>query len=373
MNLFELNNVKKDADCFSGKFNPYSPITKVYKALVDGKELSSLNIGKSADKAAKYIMELNSRAAQNQNDIIAVSELNTLRRFILETPVKEEMKLLSVFGSYKPLGFDETVERVIYKHVGQGARKQANNGDVLYTKRVKETYQVPTFTVSGGYEVDYRRAALGDMTLENEGMEQVKIDIKNNAFREVLLRTYKQYTAAEGVKYSLDAAGLTKTAVDKILGQVRRFGRPTIHGDYALLSQFVNFIGYVGKIDSTTITGISEKLLNEIAETGLLGMYNGSILSEMPNPYDVTTLNEAGDDFVTMLPPGLGIITPAGKDSPIATWTKGGLTSLTGNDPHTGKIITRFDLECAADLARGQEHKLSFIHDQNLDNLDELV
>lgn len=373
MNLFELNNVKKDADCFSGKFNPHSPITKVYKALVDGKELSSLNIGKSADKAAKYIMELNSRAAQNQNDIVAVSELNTLRRFILETPVKEEMKLLSVFGSYKPLGFDETVERVIYKHVGQGARKQANNGDVLYTKRVKETYQVPTFTVSGGFEVDYRRAALGDMTLENEGMEQVKIDIKNNAFREVLLRIYKQYTAAEGIKYLIDSSELTKAGVDKALSQVRRHGKPTVHGDYSLLVQFNKFAGYVGKVDSNTITGISEKLLNEIAETGLLGMYNGSVLSEIPNPYDVTTLNSTGDDFVPMLPAGLGIITPTGQNSPIATWTRGGLTSMTGNDPHTGKIITRFDLECAADLAKGEEHKLGFIHDQSLDDLDDLV
>lgn len=369
MNMtFELNNIRKDSDSFNGKFTQKSPVVEIFSAMVNGEELSKF--GKKADTAVKYIKELNSKA--DNGDFNAIAELNTLRRFMIEPMLMEEMKLLGVFGSYKALGFDETIEREVYTHVGEKSRMQAANGDVVFPKVVKETYQVPSFTVSGGFEVDYRRAALGDMTKENEGMSQVKIDIRNRAALAVIQKTYQAIKKASGVKYMAEDAGITKTNLDKVLTAVRRFGRPTVVGDYALLSQITPFAGYVGQINSNIITGISEKMLNEIAENGLLGMYNGAILKEMPNQYDLTKIITDDDgfkNFDTLLPAGLGLVLPAGGKSPIATWTKGGLTSFTGNDVKTGKIMTRFDLECAVDVAKGHEHEIGLIHDTNLDDL----
>ena len=362
---FELNNLRKDSDSFNGKFTQKSPVVEIFSAMVNGEELSKF--GKKGDKAVAYIKELNSKA--EMGDFSAVAELNTLRRFMIEPVLMEEIKLLSVFGSYKALGFDETVEREVYTHVGDKSRMQASNGDVVFPKIVKERYQVPTFMVSGGYEVDYRRAALGDMSKENEGMEQVRIDIRNRAALAVLTKVYNAIKNATGVKYMVEDAGLTKTNLDRVLTQIRRAGRPTFVGDYALLSQVTPFAGYVGAINGNTITGISEKMMNEIAENGLLGTYNGSILKEMPNQYDYTSMysdEEGNKQFKTLLPEGLGFIIPAGAKSPIATWTRGGLTSFTGNDVKTGKIMTRFDLECAVDVAKGQEHQIGIIADKNL-------
>ena len=358
---FELNNIRKDSDMFNGKFNKTSPIVEVFSAMVNGEDLSRFGAA-VADKSVKYIKELGVRA--DNGDPFAVSELNTLRRFAVETPILQEIKMLSIFGTYTNVGYDETIEREVYKHVGERSREQAANGDVVFPSIVKERYTVPTFTVSGGYEVDYRRVALGDMSKENEGMAQVRTDIRNRAVLGIMKRVFDAIKNADGVKYTCEDAGLTKTNVDAVLTNMRRFGKPTVIGDYALLSQFIPWAGYVGTINANTITGISEKVMNELAANGGLSMYNGAILSELPNPYNLLTLNEDGSNFETMMPTGVGLVIPTGTQSPIATWTRGGLTSLTGNDVKTGKVISRYDLECAVDIA--EPYKIGLICDTNL-------
>lgn len=364
---YELNNLRKDADVFSGKFTKQSPVVEIFSAMVNGEELS--RFGAKADKAVEYIKNLGVRA--ENGDYNAVAELNTLRRFVIEAPVMQELKLLGIFGTYTAVGYDETIEREVYNHVGERSREQATNGDVVFPTITKEVYPVSTFTVSGGYAVDYRRVALGDMTKENEGMNQVKTDIRNRALLAVVNRVYKAIEAATGVKYMVEEAGLTKTAMDNALTKIRRFGKPTVVADYALLSQFTPWAGYVGSINTNTITGISEKAMNDIAQNGSLSMYNGAILSEMPNPYDLYTLTEDGSNFKTLIPAGLGFVIPAGAQSPIATFSRGGLTSFTGNNVKNGKIETRFDLELGVDVAKGQEYKVGTIYDTNIGGLSE--
>ncbi len=366
MNTFELNNLRKDADYFNNKFTKSSPVVEVFSAMVNGQELS--RFGKTADKAVAYIKDLGSRA--ENGDFNAVAELNTLRRFVVEAPVMEEIKLLSVFGSYKPVGYDETIEREVWNYAGEFSREQANGGDVPFAVPTKETYPVGTQTISGGYAVDYRRVALGDMSKENEGLNLVKTDILNKAVLAIVKKVYKAIKDATGVKYTALMAGLTKSGVDEVLTKVRRNGRPTVIGDYALLAQFTPWAGYVGTINTNTITGISEKSMNEIAANGLLAQYNGALLAELPNPYNEFALDSDGTNFKTLLPAGLGFIIPTGVQSPIATWTRGGLTSFTGNDVKTGKVCTRFDLEVACDVAKGQEHKIGTIYDSTIGGLE---
>ena len=282
------------------------------------------------------------------------------------------VKLLGIFGSYQNVGYDETIEREIYNHVGERSRIQAAGGDVVFPAIAKEIYPVGTTTISGGYAVDYRRVAAGDMTKENEGLNLVKTDIRNRAMLYVVKKVYDAIHAATGIKYDLTAAGLTKAGVDGVLTNVRRNGRPTVIGDYAILSQFTPWAGYAATATnpSATIANISEKAMNEIQQNGILSSYNGAILAEMPNPYNEYEINDAGDNFKTLLPAGLAFVVPAGAQSPIATWTRGGLTSFTGNNVHTGKVETRFDLEVAADVAKGQEHKIGIIYDENIGGLD---
>lgn len=357
---FELNNERKDANFVSGKVNGKSAVVEIFSAMTNGKDLSPY--GKKADVAAKYIMELNSKASNG--DTVAISELNEIRRFAMEPVLLKEIRLLSIYGNYRPIGYNESCEVEIPEFANLPAEKQALGQDVKFPVIRKRRVPIATTTISGGYAVDYRKTALGDMTDENELQDQVRIQIRNKASKYVVETIYNAIKNAKGVKYFFEGAGLTKAGVDDVINKVRRFGKPTVSGDYALISQFNGFAGYQGV--TPDVSGISRTIMDEIHNTGLMGMYNGTILSEIPNEYDLTTLTADGTNFETMLPAGLGFVMPAGGQSPIYTVTRGGLTSFSGNDVTTGQMISRFDMEIGTLIAPGREYMVGLLADKNL-------
>ena len=357
---FELNNERRDANYVSGKINGKSAIVEIFTAMKNGKDLAPF--GKKADVAAKYIMELNTKASTG--DLTAISELNELRRFSMEPVLLQEIKLLGIYGNYKSIGYNESCEVEIPEFVNLGANIQAPGQDVKFPTIRKKRVPIATTTISGGYAVDYRKAALGDMSDENELQEQVRVDIRNKAAKYVVETVYNAIKKANGVKYFFEGSGLTKTGADGVITNVRRFGKPTISGDYALIAQFNGFAGYEGT--TPTVNGISRTIMDEIHNTGLMGVYNGATLAEIPNPYDLTTLNKDGTNFETMLPAGLGLVTPQGGQSPIYTVTRGGLTSFSGNDVTTGTQLSRFDLEIGCTVAEGREYMVGMLVDTNL-------
>lgn len=358
---FELNNERKDSVIVNRK--PAAKVVEIFSALAGGKDMAPF--GKDADKVAKAIMELNSRAAMG--DSKAAAELNTIRRVAMNPVVLQEIKLLSLFGPYTALGYEESCEVEIPEYANVTANMQAAGQDVEFPVVRMKRVPIATHVISGGYAVDYRKASLGDMSKENELQEQVRIQIRNRAAKYVVDTVYTAIKNAAGVKYIVEDAGLTKSNFDSALIDIRRHGKPFVTGDYALVSQINGFVGYQGT--TPVVTGISDAVMEEIRSTGLLGMYNGTAIRELPNAYDLTTLTPDGKNFETMLPQGLGFALPAGVQSPIRTVTRGGLTSCTGNDVTTGTIMTRFDLEVGALVAPGHEYKVGLLHDLNLDDL----
>lgn len=365
---FELNNERKDANYVSGKIKPNTPLVEVFSAMTKGKDIAPYTkiYGPKADKITKYIMELNQKASAG--DVVSISELNELRRFVMQPILTQEIKLLSIFGNYKNIGYNESCEVEIPEFVNTNAKEQAFGQDVTFPTIRKKRVPIATTTISAGYAVDYRKAALGDMTDENELQEQVRVQIRNKAARYIVETVYKAIKNATGVKYFFEGAGLTKTGVDGVITKVRRFGKPTIVGDYALISQFNGFAGYEGQTPS--INGISRTIMDEIHNTGLMGLYNGAVLSELPNPYDLTKLNAAGDNFETIIPAGIGFVMPTGGQSPVYTITRGGLTTFSGNDVTSGTLLSRFDMECGAIVAEGREYQIGMLSDTNLSSFE---
>ena len=82
---YELNNLRKDSDYLNRDMRATSIVSEVFSAMVNGKEVGAI---KGADKAVNYIKELGVRA--ENGDFGAVAELNTLRRFVIETPLLQE-------------------------------------------------------------------------------------------------------------------------------------------------------------------------------------------------------------------------------------------------------------------------------------------
>ena len=361
---FELNNERRDANFTSGKVNGRSAVVEIFSAMINGKDLAPF--GKKADVAANYIKELNKSASEGNMN--AVSELNELRRFAMEPVLLQEIKLLSIYGNYKNIGYNESCEIEITEFANLSANEQAAGQDVGFPVIRKKRVPIGTTTISAGYAVDYRKAALGDMTDENELQDQVRVQMRNKASLYVMRKIYNAIKNAPGVKYMFEGDGITKTGADEVIKNVRRFGKPTISGDYALVSQFNDFVGFNGT--TPAVTGISQKVMDEIHDTGLIGMYNGSVISEIPNQYDLTTLTSDGSNFETLIPAGLGFVIPAGERSPIHTITRGGLTSFSGNDVTTGQLMTRLDLEVGCLLEPGHEYMVGVLSDKKLGSFD---
>lgn len=361
---FELNSIRKDSDFVNNQIHAKSPVVEVFSAMVSGNDVSGIKVNeKTANAATAHITDLYGRA--NNGDMNAASELNTLRRFVIEPLLLDEIKLLSLFGSYKNVGYNESIEREVYNHAGEMSRMQAPNGDVVFPAIEKERYPVGTQVISGGYVVDYRAGVMGALQFENEGMEMVRRDIRNKAMMYIVKKVYGAIKNATGVKYFAEDNGITKTNLDAVVKNIRRFGRTSILGDYSTVSQINAFAGWSDNA-ATPFQGISDAAMEEIRKNGLLGYYNGSVVAEIPNPYNLTQLNEDATNFVTYLPEGLMFVIPAGGESPVATWTRGGLTSMTGNHVATGHLMTRFDLEVAVDVAKGREFQIGLINDISL-------
>jgi len=363
---FELNNARRDETFASGKIKSTSPVVEIFSALVDGKDLSKF--GKKADVAITHMKGL-AESAQ-AGDYKAMAELNEIRKFVIQPRLLQEIKLLGVFGSYKQLGWNEVPEIESIEIDNVRAEIQAEGQDVPTPFIRRKKSRLAPITISSGYKVNYRELAFGDFTNENLLKGEVIKEIRNKAALyviETVFNAIDTYTGA--VKYFEESAGLNKTGVDALLTKIRRYGKPNVIGDYAVLAQFLPWIGYSGNVG---ITGVSEKLLDEIADTGLVGTYNGSVLSEIPNGYNFNKLNTKGDNYDTLLPAGLAFVTPAAPIngvSAVQTFTVGGLTSFTGNSVSTGDILTRFDLAVAAGVAPGAEDTIGIIHDTNLDSL----
>lgn len=363
---FELNNARKDSAFASGKINEKSPVVEIFSAMVDGKDLSKY--GAKADVAAKYIAELGEKA-QN-NDFAAMAELNEIRKFAMQPKLLQEIKLLGLFGSYKPLGWGETPELEKIKYENVRADVQAEGLDVSTPFVRKTKTALAPITISAGHKANYRELVLGDLATENALQEEVRKAIRNKAAMYVLQTVFTAVKNATGVKYFYENAGLAKTSVDALLTKIRRYGKPTVLGDYAVLAQFLPWIGYAGTIGANTITGVSQRLLDEIADTGIVGSYNGAILKEIENGYDFNAVDTTNNNYKTILPAGLAFVTPVAPTngvSAVQTFSIGGLTSFTGNAVNTGEVMTRFDLSVAAGVA--DPSAIGIIHDTNLDDL----
>lgn len=358
---FEMNNAHRDVE--NPKIKSTSPVVEVFSAMVKGKNMPSYSDPKVADRAVEYIKNLGAKAAEG--DMSAVSELNQIRREILNPEVLQEIQLLSIFGSYQALGPNETVEREVWGITPDTPRFQALNGTVRFPATTSQRYIVQPVNISAGYQVDYRTLSMGDMSRENAAMQQVHTEMLNKATDYVMKKVYQSIKNATGVKYFNETSGITKAALDAIVKAVRKFGPTTILGAYATVSQINDFAPYSNGAQ-TPYLNISDTAMEEIRRTGLLAYYNGSIVREIPTAYDFGKLNAAGTDFAAMTPEGVMFILPTGVNSPVATWSVGGITSFSGNDVSTGRVLTRYDLTIAADVAKGQEYKIGLLNDTSI-------
>ena len=358
MKTFEINEMAScRKDIVNKNLRSNSPIVETFSALVKGESIENIkdsNGVKCGDRCVEAIKELNAKA--DNGDMSAIAEINTIRSYVVNPLLLEEIKLLGFFGGYENLGYDETIERKIIKQ-SINTRGQALNGDVPFSFNYADNYTVPSTSLSAGYEVDYRKAQFGDMSAENILIENIKTDMRNKAASYAF---DKVVSAVSNATVKNVVAGVTRANVQTVINKARPFGKVTLVGDTSAVIK-LNDIATYADSQATPYMNITQDAMNEIAKNGYVSNIMGALVYGMDNAYDLSKLNAAGTWFDKIADDRYIYVVPTGMTSPIQLWTRGGLTSMTGTDVTTGRLLTRYDLEVAADVAKGEEYKIGLI------------
>jgi len=358
--LNTVNNVKDDVNV-NPQLNSKSAVVEIFSAIIDGKDTS--HFGKKVDKSVSYIKSLAEKASFN--DGRAISELNTIQRYAIEPKLIEAIKIFEFMGTYKSIGYDVQPMMKTYKHESVDSRFQASSSDVPFATTSWREYPINTMTISGGYAIDYREVQSGNFDGVAEGMDQVKIDMQNKSVYYVIAKLYDAIKHAKGVKHFSETVGVTEQSVKEMLNVMRRYGKPSISGDYSVTSRLNDFAGHK-TFGSNTIGWGEAVVAEEIRKNGLLSFYNGAPVVELPNGYNYTKVktNSNGEKtFDLYMPEGLLFIIPKAAVSPLQIFKRGGMTTMTGDDIVTRQRLTRFDMELGAGVAEGMEHQIGLISD----------
>lgn len=327
----ELNSLQKTV-------NTKSEGVEIFSAMCAGKDVSKY--GNKVDKVNSYIKTRGSAAVNG--DTKAQAELNAIRTEMIEAPLVKRLNILDFMGEKINVGMNEVVKYKVYNLEGKMSDWQAVNGTFPFATYTYKTRSMDTDNITGGILIDHREFATGNLDAIQTLNEQTITDMMNKVFYRVQKDLYTGIKNAK-IKNFSEAAGITKSAVDAALKKARRFGNVTISGDYSVVSQMEDFAGF--KVDTTGSVRFSEAVMEEIRKTGLLKMYKGTPIVEIPNSYNVTKLNTAGDFYDTYLPEGLLYFLISGALSPLKIGFKGGLQTMAGQDINLRADVMRFDLE----------------------------
>jgi hypothetical protein len=352
----EINRLVKD----KVRNNKPNESVEIFTKIVYGKDVSKY--GKKVDDTMNNIKTLASAA--NDGNLQAKAELNAIRTITIEQPLMKRLAINDAMGQVTKVGYNEELKYEVYQLQGEMSRQQASSGAFVFPTVKKETRVMTTKTATGGTSFDYRELASGATDGMSRANEQVLTDITNQMVLSHINALRSAITAATTLKNY--AEGITKTNVEAVRKVARRFGNVSIMGDYSAVNKLGDLASF--QITSTsTDVAFPEYVMEEIMKTGLLKNYKGTIVVELPNSFNMTELNTAGDFYAPYLPTSDLWFVPKGLYSPLQIGIRGGLTSMTGNDLSTRSELTRYDIEYGNVVIKEYVPFLGYIYDSALD------
>jgi hypothetical protein len=336
---------------------------EIFSKILFGKDTSKY--GKKVDDVFNYVKEVS--GAASEGDAKAKTEINSIVTVTLQQPLMQRLNIANFMGNSRTVGYNEQLNVEYYQIQGADlARIQASSGAFTFPTVKKRTKTVETQNATAGMAIDYRELASGATDGMAVASEQVLTSLTNQVVLSHInaLRTGIQ-NATTLKNYE---AGITKTTIDSVKNKARRFGNVTIMGDFDAVDKLSGLAGF--NVNSTTNVNevrFSEAVMEEIMSTGLLKNWKGTPVVEIPNAYNMTALNTAGDFYKPYLPTSDLWFIPQGQMTPLQIVMRGGLTSMTATDINSRSEVTRFDVEYGNYLVKEYLPFIGYIYDNTLD------
>ena len=367
--LFEKFVPSMEINSMKNNVNAKSEGAEIFSAICRGKDLTKY--GNKVDKVVAYIKTIGDKALNG--DLKAMAEINAYREIQIQEPLIQRLNLFGYMGDYQSVPFNTELRYKVAQLQGKKSGEQANSGSFAFPVQTWREGTFSTKTISGGMAIDYRQEATMNTDSIARANEQVLNDMFNQMFYDVVFNMYTSirtmFVGGAAITAFTEAAGITQASVDDAIRLMRRWGAPTISGDYSVISQLEPFAGF------TTVAGTvqySEAVMEEIRKTGLLKSYRGVPIVELPNAYNTTNINAtagiggAVPFYETYLPEGLLFVLPkVANGSPLQVGIKGGVQSQTGQDLNLRLNVTRFDIEFGSTIINDLVPMMSLISDSN--------
>lgn len=344
---------------------PTREITMLLANAVDGvkNEKTDLAVNTVRDLAKSVI------SGSMVEKMESYAKLNALLEVTIDPKAQTNLReVIGNYGEVHQIGRREAADIVRYEHELRGARKQAQGGDVRYSKTVRVNAPVVFENISAGVEVDYRDLIEDTTTqLQNLIVETIT-SIDNLVVAKVateLAEGVKAASTNDKVTYYASGNGISKTTLDEAITQVRRSGNANIFGDYRVVSQLEDFVGF----SAAEYRVLAEQRLIEIDTQGFIGQYRSSTVSEIKNALDVYNKVENsvfGSAYKTLLPESDLYVMASGTYAPNHIFVRGGLTTQSGSYVPSGSEMQRWDLEVATYFVEERAYMMGLIQDADL-------
>jgi len=333
---------------------------EIFTNIVYGKDVSKY--GKKVDTVMDKIKLL--ATAANDGNTQAKAELNAIRTITIQQPLEKRLSINSAMGTVTKVGYNEEMRYEVYQLQGDKSRIQASSGAFVFPTVKKRTGIMTTQTSTGGVVIDYRELQSGSVNSLNTANEQVMTDMTNQMVLSHINALRSAITAATTLKnYS---EGITKTNVENTRKLARRFGSSvTIMGDYSAVNKLGDLANF-SVVAAGTEFRFPESVMEEVMKTGLIKVYKGSIVVELPNSYNLIDLNTAGDFYAPQLPTTDLWFLPQGASNALQIGLRGGMTTMTATDINLRAEVTRYDWEFGNYVAVENIPQIGMIYDAAL-------
>ena len=311
----------------------------------------------------KYVEQLEAKA-----------KLNALLEVTVDPKVQNNLKeVIGRYGQTHSIGRDEAAVIEVYEHELRGARRQAEAGDIRFGRTSRVNVPVQFEAISAGVAVDYRDLIDSPMEYLRDYVVELMTSMDNEVVNKVvteLVDNIKTASTNGEVIYYASGNGISQTALDEAITQVRRTGAANIFGDYRVITQLEGFVGF----QSTYYLVLAEQRLLEIDNQGFIGKYKGSNVTEIKNALDFYSKNSGtvsasrpfANFYNTLLPESDLFVMADGKFSPNHIFFRGGLTTQKGTNVSNATEMQRWDMEVATHFVGERAYMIGLIQDSEL-------